>query len=147
MLWHPPRALFSVRMSNKHCFCRADRLLAASWRVHGCPGWPLAAPGGPWRPLAAAWVPLAAPGGPWRLPGCPWRLPGCPWRPLATSGGSRFFLVSSFWQVSKSWPFLEEFIFQIAPKLVLVTVAPFGPSGGQVVASMPCIFCIFAADL
>ena len=45
---------------------------------------------------------------------------------MAGLGGS----FSSFWQVSKSWPFLEEFIFRSAPKLILATLGSFGPSGG-----------------
>ena len=68
LLWQPPRAFFSVRMSNKHGFCRADRVLAASWRLPGCH----------WRPLAP--------------PGCLLRLPGSPWRPLAAA------CVDSFWR-------------------------------------------------
>jgi hypothetical protein len=78
LLWQPPRTFFSVRMSNKHGLCRADRVLAASWRLPGCP----------WRPLAAFCGCLGAPGAPWRLLAAAcvdsfWR----PWALLGLLGG------------------------------------------------------------
>ena len=63
--------VFSVCMSNKHCFCPADPLLAISG---GC----LGAQCSPWRPLAVLGDSSSC---------------------LVSGGGS------SFWQVSKSWPF------------------------------------------
>ena len=129
LLWQPPRTFFSVRMSNKHGLCRADRVLAASWRLPGCP----------WRPLDAFCGCLGAPGAPWRLlaAACvdsfwrPWALLGllgslCSILFLAGLGG----LFHRFGRCPHQDDFLEEFVFQSAPKLVLVTLAPFGPPGG-----------------
>ena len=65
------------------------------------------------------------------------------WRPWALLGllGGRHFVASSSWLVwgglfhrfgrcPNQDDFLEEFVFQSAPKLVLMALAPFGPPGG-----------------
>jgi hypothetical protein len=43
--------------------------------------------------------------------------------------------------------FLEEFVFQSAPKLVLVTLAPFGPPAGDYFDGLAPQIRVFTADL
>ena len=113
LLWQPSRSFF-------RCACPLSIVFV--W----VPGWPLAPPGGLWRLPAAAWVSLAAVGGPLRLPGCPWRPLAAPGS-LATPGGPLVWggLFHRFDRCPNHVHFLEEFIFQSVPKLVLVTPASF----------------------
>ena len=122
--------VFSVRMANKHCFCPADGVLAASGRL----------PGGPWHPPAAFGGCLGAPVAPGGCLGAPVAPGGClvapggPWRPLAAPGGCLGApgAPGSLWRLlAAAW------VPPVAPGCCLAAVVPLAAAWVPLVAAWP----------
>ena len=91
------------------------------------------------------------------LPRCSKTSFGDPWGLLSLLGGSLgnllfsvgfgSFFLHRFGRCPKKDDFLEEFVFQSTPKRVLVTLAPFGPPGGNSFDGLAPQIRVFTVDL